>query len=174
MTDSSRFRLDVSFGEASFSAEGEASLVLEAFATFREDLSSRVGARTPIRVKATPPPADEGSLGPDDAAEGPDPGSAFAKGTPLSAFLKEKEPEGNDEVAAAMAVWANANQGTTEFTASVMEDLWSRSGRKKPRNISRDLKKAAQEGWLDQASRGKYTLPSYGINFVRGLPDPKE
>jgi hypothetical protein len=168
----STFRLEVSFGDASFSAEGDSDLVMQAFETFRGDLYA--GGRDQALViqekRGDRAPKDE-----DKGAEvGADPHAAFAKGTPLGAFLTEKAPKTNDSAVAVMAVWANANEGTTEFTISVMEDLWRRSPRKKPANLARDMGKAAKRGWLDEAGRAKYALPSYGIDYVRGLPEKKD
>lgn len=170
-TAAGTFRLEVSYGDSSFSAEGDSNLVMRAFETFRQDLESEQGRPRRQKPDASETKDDETE---EEAGGGADPHAAFAKGKPLSAFLKEKNPKTNDSAVAVMAIWANANQGTTEFTVSLIEDLWSRSGRKKPKNVPRDMAKAASNGWLDKSGRAKYTLPSYGIDFVRGLPADRE
>jgi hypothetical protein len=170
------FRLEVSLGDASFSAEGESQLVFQAFETFRGELRAPgKNSREDQKPKDLEVEEDAGDGGKDEkSGNEPDPHAAFAKGTPLPVFLKENGPKTNPSAVAVMAVWANANQGTTEFTTDVIEELWKRSGRKKAGNLARDIGDAANSGWLDRASRGKYTLPSYGIDYVRGLTATKE
>jgi len=148
--------------------------VLQAFAQFREEVVASRGGRTATKPRGTADTGDATVSGTTDEPS-PDPHAAFAKGQPLPVFLKEKNPKSNDSAVAVMAVWANANEGTIEFTHDVIEKLWSKSARKKAGNLSRDINNAAKNGWLDKAARGKYSLPSYGIDYVRGLPaKPKE
>jgi hypothetical protein len=169
---STPFRLEISLGGGSFSAEGESALVMQAFEIFREELraTGRTGRRDQEKVRDE---EGESTDAGDEEKREPDPHAAFAKGKPLPVFLREKGPKTNDSAVAVMAVWANANQGTAEFTVATVEELWRRSGRKKAGNLARDLSRAANNGWLDKAGRGKYTLPSYGIDYVRELT-PKE
>lgn len=166
------FRLEIGLGDATFSAEGEPSLVMQAFKAFRDEIHG--STPQPPDGKSKEPDKDEEEVGDHDRELNPDPHAQFAKGSPLPVFIKEKGPKTNAEAVAVMAVWANANQGTAEFTTDVMEELWRRSGRKKVSNLARDMGAAANNGWLDKAGRGKFTLPSYGIDFVRKLTAKKE
>jgi hypothetical protein len=178
-TERASLRLEVALGDASFSAEGDADRVMDAFQTFRDDflMDKRHVEDThkPEKPKA-PDPQSETKPGANGAGDGKaDPDAAFAKGKPLGVFLNEKNPKGNAATAVVMAVWANANEKKSAFTIDLMEDLWRRSPRKKPTNVPRDLREASKKGWLNEAGRGTYSLPTYGINYVRDdLPAKKD
>ena len=84
-------------------------------------------------------------------------------------FLKAHPPKSNDQAVAVLAVWTSEHDGATELTTKTIEDLWRKSGRKKAGNLGRDIGKAVTKGWLENPSRGKYTVPKYGVDFVASL-----
>jgi hypothetical protein len=149
-------RLDISRGDVSFSAEGNADVVLGAYNTFREE------------VLLGPPPAT--------APKGPAKGqSANGKGSeqagtgenvPLSAFIKAHPGKTQAEWVAVLTTWSHLNDGTSEFTREAVEKLWKKAGIKKAGNLAQALSDAEKADWLEKKGRGKYALTQYGIRHV--------
>jgi hypothetical protein len=163
MNDTSvTFNLDVTLGQASFSASGSSQDVLNAFSDFQE-----LVAGAPLRsVNGLPSPdemenATRGSLLP---ASPPDHGAdSQMEKVPLRVFLDSKVlPRGNSVIALGIAMWAKRYDDTAEVDAETMKQHWRMSGRKIPTNIPRDLNTAASEGWLERRGKGSFSVTSYG------------
>jgi hypothetical protein len=168
MATTGQFRLEVSFGEASFAAEGAPKQVMDAYAEFRQDALGESG-------KAE----EAGTTTKHETSKRNDTGSTWKASdarVPLPVFLKTHPPKTNDQTVAVLATWAAEHEGVTEITNKKIEELWGKTGRRKPKNLPRDIGKAVTNGWLDSSGRGKYSVPVYGTNYVRGLkpaPDTK-
>ena len=142
------FTLDVTLGQASFSASGTSEDVLNAFSDF-QDLLSAPKLKSVVDV---PNGTDEGkhtsALAP--AAPPLHPDSKTEK-IPLRVFLDSKVLQrGNAVIALGIAIWAKRFNDTGEVDAEIMKQHWRMSGKKIPTNIPRDLNTAASEGWLER------------------------
>jgi hypothetical protein len=153
------FRLEVSRGEDSFSAEGDAELVMKAYDRFRED----------VLVGTTPKTTTAANSGSDEKGTN---GSASGKVTtttdnlPLPAFVRAHPPKTHGQSVAVLATWAHLNDGTNEFTKVSIEALWKKSSLKKAGNLTAALIDAEKQGWLEKTGHGKYELTSYGSAHV--------
>src|SRR5205823_3176387 len=90
--------LEVAFGDASFTAEGDAQMVLQAFESFKAHDAAHHRQRTP-----TKPPSQPAA----DQAEPEDQEQQKTETLPLPVFLKQFELKTNYEKALAIAVWAS-------------------------------------------------------------------
>jgi hypothetical protein len=145
--DDAVLRIQVSSGKTSFSAEGREEVVLRLYEEFR---SAR---------DATSESAGAGE---------PEQGGAGGK-LPLPKFLETYPPRTNPEAVAALAAWAHDHDGKNEVTTKEIAAMWRRTPRKKPGNLGRDIAKAVNNGWLEDAGYGRYAIPEYGLNFVKSL-----
>jgi hypothetical protein len=153
------FRLEVSRGEDSFSAEGDAKLVMEAYGQFREDVLVGTTNKTTRSVS-------NGDSGRKEKKGNTSSKPTTTDNLPLPAFVKAHPPKNLAESVAVLATWANLNDGTTEFTKPTIESLWKRSALRKAGNIHQAMIDAAKEGWLEKSGRGKYEISSYGTAHV--------
>jgi hypothetical protein len=160
-TTGTNFRLEVSFGDASFVCEGQPKQVMDAYSVFREDALAPSASTTRTQPEAKQKTESTRVKGSD------------GQRSPLPMFLKAHPPKTNDQAVAVLAAWATEHDGATEITTKLVEELWRKSGRKKAGNLGRDIGNAVKQGWLDEVSRGKWTMPDYGLNYVRDLA-PKE
>jgi hypothetical protein len=159
MATETEFRLEVSFGDASFAAEGSVKQVMDAYAVFRQDA---VGEQPPSVAPKADPPKPSGKA----KAEKQNPQGGR---TPLPVFLQSHPPKNNAEAVAVLATWATEHGGEAEITTKLIQKLFRQSGRKMPKNLSRDIGTAETNGWLDKDGRGKYTLPQYGADHAHGI-----
>ena len=158
-TGKGQLRLDMTFGDVTFSADGEADAVLQALESFKQHDA------THHRQRPAPKPAVEATAK-DDSSDGQEGGNGGeGKGMPLPAYLKLFQAT-NPEATTVLAVWASRNEGTTEFTVPVMDKLWAKSGRKAPKSVAMELTRAANAGWLQKTTRGKFELVHYGTTHV--------
>lgn len=168
MEEKKAFTLELALeGRGSFSASGPEDVVFRALKEFREEIARGPAASTGERRREDPNrPATEGS------------GTRSQQGStqvvdglpPLGPFLRAKAPANYAEAVAVMAVWDKRKNRAAEVTIESMKKLWSASGRRAASNLARDIQTAAQQGWLEKADRGKYTVPAFGENFVDELP----
>jgi hypothetical protein len=161
-TDRAPFELSVTLGDASFSASGEADLVLRKFAEFKA-LASPSGAPTaakPRKVIAQAEPTPDVS---------PDVKSPTT--LPLKPFLSRHKLRGNKEKAAAVLAWSAESGEKHKLTFAELETLWKRTGFKTPTNLTRDVRAAAKEGWLESEGAGKdevFFIAGYGEGVLAG------
>jgi hypothetical protein len=155
----------VTYGDASFSAEGGADMVLRAFAAFKETVriprgeGAAQGKASATRVEA-----------PAERVESPvDEGKPTAGDLPLPVFLDNHRLTTNAHVALGITGWASRVRNESEMTVDSIAKYWRTSGRKTPGNLSRDLSTAAKEGWIERRSQGKYAITSYGERSLDGL-----
>ncbi|MBP1137337.1 hypothetical protein JOE31_003569 [Arthrobacter sp. PvP023] len=154
------FNLDVTLGQASFSASGSSEDVLNAFADFQELIASpplqNIGSSSDGASRAS----DDELLPIVPPLQG---GDAEDERVPLRVFLDAKVlPRGNSVIALGIATWAKRYDNTYEVDAETMKQLWRISGKKIPTNIPRDLNTAASEGWLERRGKGSFSVTSYG------------
>jgi hypothetical protein len=162
MATTGSFRLEVSLGEASFVAEGQTKQVMDAYAVFREDALAPAATASKIVPEVKHQKQESTHVKASDGQR-----------TPLPVFFKAHPPTTNEQAVAVLAAWATEHDGVTEITSKIIEDLWRKSGRKKAGNLGRDIGNAAKQGWLDSVSRGKWTVPGYGLEYVHRLT-PKD
>ena len=168
MNDASApFSLDVTLGQASFSASGSSQDVLTAFADFQELI-----AVPPLRSadgfndKGDNPDSQE-LLPPTPPRSGDE---EREEKVPLRVFLDSKVlPRGNSVIALGLATWAKRYDDTQQVDAETMKQLWRVSGKKIPTNIPRDLNTAASEGWLERRGKGSFSVTSYGEKHFDNL-----
>ena len=158
--DGGPLKLQAAFGDANFSAEGDAKMVLRAFESFKAHDAAHHRQRTPAK-----PPIQQ----PADKPDEPDTDDEVrnTESLPLPAFLKQFHLKTNAETSVVMAVWASRQpNGARQFDKDSMEKLWAASGEKTPGNAGMELIRAAGKGWFVKASRGKYDLVQYGEDYV--------
>jgi hypothetical protein len=163
------FSLDVTLGQASFSASGSSQDVLTAFADFQELIAA---------------PSQTSQDGFNDNGSNANGREQFPLVHPLSSDEEQEEkvplrvfldskvlPRGNSVIALGLATWAKRYNDTDQVDAETMKQLWRVSGKKIPTNIPRDLNTAASEGWLERRGKGSFSVTSYGERHFDNL-DP--
>lgn len=169
--DKKTFSLDLSLeGRGSFSASGPDELVFRALAQFREEIASR-----PVRQSRGEERARKGS---EQAVETPpSPNTRQQKVVdglpPVGPYVRSKGALSNPEAIAVVAVWDKRKNRTSEFEVDALRRLFNGAGRKPAANFNRDVRLAAQKGWLEP-SGDKYAVTVYGEEFVDGKSASKE
>lgn len=160
-------RLEITSGDASFSAEGDSAVVIEAYKTFRED----------VLLGTTPASSPKGPVKGQSAngkADKPKQNGHGTDNVPLAVFQTAHPSKTQAEAVAVLTTWANLNDGTEEFTRETVEELWRKSGRKKAGNIHQAILDAEKKGWLDKKGRGNFVISKYGIEHVLNNLVPAE
>lgn len=153
MPERSGFELNITVGDSSFQASGDADVVMKALGEFK----SLVGDAPKVKreTKKTPDESD------DQAGDG--------KSIVLPLFIKERNPKGNPLTATAIVAWAQLHGGKPQgVTASEALALWKTTSMKAPGNLPRDLTSAAKDGLLEKKGR-TYTVTGHGKTQL-GLP----
>jgi hypothetical protein len=166
---SGMLELSITVGGSSFSASGETSVVLDAYADFKEFVRSVSTAPAPEPLPASEEvvQADEGSA---PEASGPQAIKAPTS-LPLKPYLDRLKLRGNKEKATAIIAWSGESGEKASLTVEEVEKLWKNTSFKVPKNLARDIGKAESEGWLDsQGKRGSRThsISGYGEGIVAG------
>jgi hypothetical protein len=159
------FELSVSFEGSSFSANGDAALVLQAYADFKELLVSRVGrgASPASRGKSA-----DGRAGAAHVGEVKSPTSL-----PLKPYLARLNLTSNKQKATAIIAWSAESGDKADLALSDIEQLWKRTPWRAPSNLPRDVRAAETEGWLDRDGKtgspeATYSINGYGEGIVAG------
>jgi hypothetical protein len=156
--DEDHLRLEVTYGDASFSAEGGADMVLHAFAAFKETVPIQRGEGA-AQSKVTAARVET----PGERVETPvDKGKGSSSDLPLPVFIGNYKIKSNPQAALAIAVWAARVRDETELTLESFTTHWRSSARKMPANLSRDIQGAIHEGWLERIAPNRYRTTSYG------------
>jgi hypothetical protein len=151
--ESKRFELEVTRGDASFRAAGPYDLVMEALAKFESETAS-----APSKGKTRSATAKQRA-----SEQKPSEPPADLKKDPLSQVIKRDEIKGNAEIATAIVAWAEARENKKSLTKAQIGDYWkSKTTRKVPRNLSRDIATAVKKGYLDADDEGNYSVIGYG------------
>lgn len=170
-TQDGTLELSVTVGNWSFSASGETSVVLDAYADSKEF------------VGATP------TVAPPEASRSEQAATAPAASTrtevkspttlPLKPYLARLNLRGNQEKATAILAWSAESGNKKELTAAEVETLWKKTQFRAPANLPRDLRAAEAEGWLD--SKGKsgspdatFSINGYGEGIIAGWVVPSK
>jgi hypothetical protein len=163
--------LSISLGGASFSASGETSVVLGAYADFKSLIGQRAD---PIHEKPTNRREDaEGSTS--TASDG----VRSTTSLPLKPYLAQCTLRGNKEKATAILAWLASSDQQAALKLTEIEDLWRKTGLKPPSNLARDLAAAESEGWIDAQGKARspvrtYSINGYGEGIVAGWKTKKE
>lgn len=156
MPDSGSFELNITVGDSTFQASGNADVVMKALAEFKGLLADAPKAKRPSKTTTV-----EEDSADDTPADG--------KTLDLPLFLKEKNPRGNPLIATAIVAWAELHDGKTGgISAADALRLWKTTSMKAPGNLARDMASAAKEGLLEKSGR-TYTVTGHGKTQL-GLP----
>lgn len=154
MPDSGSFELNITVGDSTFQASGNADVVMKALSEFKGLLAGTPTVKRQAKKTAADDIGDEGDGG---------------KSIVLPLFIKERNPKGNLLTATAIVAWAqlhgNKPQGVTPAEALA---LWKTTSMKAPGNLPRDLTSAAKDGLLEKKGR-VYTVTGHGKTQL-GLP----
>lgn len=154
------FTLSITLGDASFSASGDSQLVLDAFAEFKEL------ARSAPKRRNTPPQHDQ-SVDKADEVPASDTGGASDEDLPLPAFLATLKLSGNTQIGTAILDWSKRYANKDTLTSAELYDLWGSTSYKPPSrvaNLTRDMKKAGQQGWIKVSGKGSdLKFQAYGF-----------
>ncbi|MBS1895557.1 MAG: hypothetical protein JST59_30015 [Actinobacteria bacterium] len=166
MTDQrNAFELAVTFGDASFSARGNTSTVLDAYADFKDLLQVRTGApRKPAAERDDEPDRSGADKAPMDDVKAP-------TNLPLKPYLGQFGLPGNKEKATAVLAWSAESGAEVALTIDEVESLMKKGGFKAPANLGRDLRQAESEGWIDSSGPGrssKFSINGYGEGVLAG------
>jgi hypothetical protein len=171
-TQLSELRLDIAFGNSTFSATGAGDVVLRAFSEFKEHLLA-----APETVKSGPPTVEETGNRQSSAAGQNDAVSetrSRVDDVPLPLFLSQKSLRGNPQIALGIVLWAKRYKAEEELDVEGVKSYWRNSRHKLPANLSRDIGAAAKEGWLERRAAGKYSATSFGERFFDERPDGQQ
>lgn len=173
--------ISVEFGlrGSSFAARGPAEQVFHALDRF-ERLIAASAART-SNDDGNDADADEDSQ--DTGVDGTGGASSNGAGSnaeksgatsgdklPLKVFLRQRKlPRGNPGIALGIAVWATRFEAATDLTVEQFRTYWGKAGEKWPANPVRDLRRAAQEGWLDEPAERVFRLADFGESTFEDL-----
>lgn len=162
----------MTIGNASFSASGQTQVVLDAYADFKE-LIGPDGALSP-----DPPSTKTARSRQPSSRTTPEPESTVTSeevkaptSLPLKPYLGRLKLPGNKEKATAVLAWSAESGGEAQLTIAEIEALMKKGGFKAPKNLSRDVRKAETEGWLDSTGTGpsaKFFINGYGEGIVAG------
>ena len=158
-TSTAPFQLSVTLGTASFSASGDATLVLQTFAEFKEL------AATPNVSRAKPQQSVEQPESKHDAEV------KRSTTLPLKPYLSNYKLPGNKHKTAAVLAWSAESNGKRALTLAELEALWKRTSFKMPKNLGRDVRAAREEGWLDSEGTGRaelFSINGFGEDAVSG------
>lgn len=165
--------LSVTIGNSAFSASGDAQVVLDLYADFKEFVRA-----TPVLLPAG---SESGSSSGSDEAAGSAESDAESGPTevkaptslPLKPYLARLKLRGNKEKATAIVAWSGESGEKAALTVGQIEQLWKKTPFRAPANLARDVRAAEAEGWLD--SQGKpgspdmtYSINGYGEGIVAG------
>lgn len=148
--------LSITIGDASFSARGDTSTVLDAYGDFKTLIAAGGSQASSSRARTR-----------DDLVRKPENSPSSAKRTtslPLKPFLQQYKLQTNKEKATAILAWASESGEQSALTASEVEKLWKKTPFKAPGNLTRDLRSAESEGWLDSAGKAGSPEATFSIN----------
>jgi hypothetical protein len=160
MDTSNRLEISIGLGPATFSAAGEASVVMDALEKFT---SLAQGAELTLDE----PEAAGGSEGEPAAPVKP---ATTQEKQVLPEFLSGRSLKGNAEVATAIVAWAQKYDGKPMgLRRSEIAGNWRNTRVKEPGNLGRDLGTAIKAGLLHREG-GQYTVTGFGKTTI-GLTD---
>lgn len=88
----------------------------------------------------------------------------------IRSFVQQKEPKSNNQFAAVVAYYyrfeAPDELRSNTIKANDLIEATRKAGRTRMSNPGDTLKKAMQQGYLDQAGRGEYAINTVGENLV--------
>jgi len=145
-------------------------LVLEAYAEFKELLSSRGSRAARAALASTGAKSDHAVSG---SGAAPSDGAKASTSLPLKPYLARLELTSNKQKAAAIIAWSAESGGKSALTVTEIEQLWKRAPWKAPSNLPRDVRDAEREGWLHRDGRtgspeATYSINGYGEGIVAG------
>lgn len=158
--------LSISYGDASFSAQGDVSVVLDAYKDFKNLIGSN-----------EPPKEDAPAAAPKSSKSSTAQPSSGSTDLPLKPFLSELDLKGNKEKATAIVAWAAASDTQNVLTIGEIEKLWKKAPFKAPSNLRRDVRTAETEGWLHREGKAgspdaTYQVTGYGQQIIEGWKAP--
>jgi hypothetical protein len=158
--DDKEFELSITLGRASFTAAGEARLVMEAL----EKFSALVEAPEPAGGE------EEGGEEGEGAPAAPVKRASKGEKQPLPVFLDGRKLKNNQEFAAAIVAWAQKYNGKASgIKPADIATYWRGTKQKEPGNLRRDLGDAVKAGLLHREG-GFYTVTGFGKTTI-GLAD---
>ena len=155
--------LDVTVADAKFVARGDSADVLCAYSQFFQYLAEAKDGR---KGRAPELPREMGTE--TDESPGSPPQE---ERIPLPAFLKKKALKKNPQIGLGIVLWAADQDGTSEVDVDYAKQSWRNSGFKVPTNIVRDIRSAVTEGWLEEQTKGKFSVTAYGRRVFAEFPD---
>jgi hypothetical protein len=160
MADTNGFELNITVGDSSFQASGEADLVMKALAEFKTLVADTPAPKRKPVEKAPPPGGGQGT------GAG---GAGSGEKVPIAIFLRRSWPNQAAQATAIFA-WAKRFDGKEKLKPGEMEAYWKKVA-KKPGNPTAVCQRAEKEGWLSAEGGGYYSITGHGETMVENTPE---
>jgi hypothetical protein len=152
--DTERFELNLTAGDVSFHATGEAAAVMKAFAEFKNFANAQPRSRTTASSAV---------------ANGPEAASDVISDVPLPIFVKRSWPS-QAAKATAIVMWAKYREDRAGLKPGDIEAYWRRTPGKAPANPSQVCASAVAQGWLHSEGSAVYSVTGHGEAMVNATP----
>jgi hypothetical protein len=153
--------LNISVGDGTFQATGDAEVVMKALAEFKTLIEAAPRARRPPAKDKEP-----GDRQPPANGDNEDSGDT---GKPLAVFVKRNWPN-QAAKATAIVMWARDNGSKDGLKPSEIEAHWRKTSGKVPANPSQVCLTAETQGWLHNEGKGVYSVTGHGEDMVKSTP----
>uniref|UniRef100_A0A7C3J6X8 Uncharacterized protein n=1 Tax=candidate division WOR-3 bacterium TaxID=2052148 RepID=A0A7C3J6X8_UNCW3 len=148
------YRIRIKLGEAEIEAEGDKEFVEKHIEEFKKEMP-KIAKELPPKEKIITPeiPKEKVEL----------------EKLSLAEFYRQKQPKDHNETVVVFAYWLTKKEGKEEFTPKDIENCYTQTGVRKPRNVPQTMKILASgdKAYLIKGEkRGIYKISMLGKDLI--------